>query len=455
MTRAQLSFLRSGTGSILEEVVNEHARADSVTTGQDENHWHFDNSRFTESINHINAQYTRGVVAGLNPNQPNPVGSANAFGFLLHAVQDFYSHTNWVDFDPTRVPLFDTGTGQWAALTPYGEVSRGTNKMIVIEGLTPPAPITAFAKRKHNEVERLVDVFKGPADNREKIGDGLVSGSWFLGAGPLSPPDATIPHGFGTSNVDTESMNKDDDTRTNYQAAYDSAAAQTAHEWERLLNLTHATHGYAGTSVAMGLMVDPAHSVVRTVIGRPEVTVAVTKIRVLDDTDARDPGELNFAFTLYSADFVESVRNEVKSLSIESGNEVPRDSLPAPLTLGANSPRDVVISLQSWDDDNFRAAFNGVLDSSDQALRGVSLDFSRMRFEKKTYTLSTRQLEVTFLVTAVPEPAGVALALFGSIAFWPAARRAVRQRQMRIVFGYSQAFTVVRTGAATTSSRAE
>jgi hypothetical protein len=402
---------------VLEEIVDEHARADSVRPGQSQNHWHFDNSRFSASINHINAQF-RTVVAGLDPNAPNPIGSANAFGFLLHPVQDFYAHTNWVDFDPTNVPLFDSGTGAWFVPAPYSEVTRGTQKMVLIEGLTPPAPITSFTRQVKNGVRRLVDVNKGAQDAPEKIGDGLVSGSWFLplfGGGPLSPPDATSPHGLGAENADNATMNKDDDSRTNYREAFAAASRQTSHEWERLLDLTHTSHGYAGTSIAMGLMVDPAHQSVRTLFGRPEVTVSVTKIKVLDDTDADGAGELNFAFTLYSSDFAESVLKEVTSLAIESGGEVPLQNLPGPLSLEVNSPREAVITLQAWDDDN-RSSGLGILDVNDAVLRGVSLDFSRRRFEKRSYTISTRQLEVTFMVTAVPEPTSLALILTSAFA---------------------------------------
>ncbi|MFP6873569.1 MAG: hypothetical protein VCA55_08660 [Verrucomicrobiales bacterium] len=325
------------------------------------------------------------------------------FGQLLHPVQDFYSHTNWVDYDPTDVPLFESGIGPWIAPSPYGTIRRGALDLIVVEGLDPPAPITGFVIRQTpSGVNRLVDVI---GEDEVVIGLGLVSDA---SSSSLSPPGARIPHGSQDASDDATSISKDTSVRTNHRAAFDAAIRQTRHEWCRLLHLAAASHGQAGAGVAMALMVDPKGSphppgtlCHASGPGALAVEVRVTGIRVLDDTDFIGEGELNFSLVAYTQDFRRSARTEVNSIPVASGENLSGGNLPQPLQLDVDNYDDLVVTLQAWDDDNLTADQDGIFDTSDTVLRGVTLDFSNKPFATGIHRLSSQHLQVTLEIVAV------------------------------------------------------
>ena len=114
MTIDALSFLNDGA---LDESVDEHQFVDTSSVHAASNH--FDNCRFQESADEINAQYhdpsvagAGGVLAEFNPADPSPLDAADEFGQLLHIAQDFYSHSNWIELG--RTDLFEPGTGNWS-----------------------------------------------------------------------------------------------------------------------------------------------------------------------------------------------------------------------------------------------------------------------------------------------------------------------------------------------------
>ncbi len=118
MMRAAL--LDRVSGRALEIMTAANLRQDSIRglLGHDE--YHFDNNAFEESYRYVNEQ--RGfVLAGLLG--AGALSAWIAFGRLTHAVQDFYSHTNYVamwlegsngtrpapsEIDPLRVDLIDS-----------------------------------------------------------------------------------------------------------------------------------------------------------------------------------------------------------------------------------------------------------------------------------------------------------------------------------------------------------
>lgn len=95
------------------------------------------------------------------------------------------------------------------------------------------------------------------------------------------------------------------------------AVAQTRHEWCRLLYLSKAANGLAGTAVPIGLMVDPTKSphpsntpCAPLEEGPIEVTITPTRVRILDDLDSESPGEINLVFTLFTDNFRRSIRTQ-------------------------------------------------------------------------------------------------------------------------------------------------
>jgi hypothetical protein len=131
------------------------------------------------------------------------------------------------------------------------------------------------------------------------------------------------------------------------------------------------------------------------------VEVKVTGIRVIDDTDFFGNGELNFSLVLYTKDFRRSARTEVNSISVASGDNLPAESLPDPLNLDVDNYDDVVVTLQAWDDDNLTADEDGIFDTADEIMRGVTLDFSDKPFEPGIHRLSSDHLEVTVEIVAL------------------------------------------------------
>lgn len=115
---------------------------------------HFDNNRLDESILTVNARVdaARQILLGLAQANPKPAGwrrdfalALIVFGKALHAVQDFYAHSNWVECqkDLVRIgggiddlPMWD-GT-QWGCNTPIGGVSV-TGVQTGYVDIAPPA----------------------------------------------------------------------------------------------------------------------------------------------------------------------------------------------------------------------------------------------------------------------------------------------------------------------------
>jgi len=85
------------------------------------------------SIEYIRSTY-RNAIAYLDPADPDPMVAADRFGKLLHPVQDFYSHTNWInllgitELSPTPASpehLFERTLGEWPLIDLLGPVRDG------------------------------------------------------------------------------------------------------------------------------------------------------------------------------------------------------------------------------------------------------------------------------------------------------------------------------------------
>ena len=126
------TFLRSGVFGDIEEQ-QDWADSGSRTAVP----WiHADDCAFRETATQINSFQSR-AVSTLTPGaQLNPWEASQEFGRSLHPIQDFYSHSNWVElgFPAAQTAragdLVDFGTrlagpnglGPWAAPAPLGTV---------------------------------------------------------------------------------------------------------------------------------------------------------------------------------------------------------------------------------------------------------------------------------------------------------------------------------------------
>jgi hypothetical protein len=214
ITRQALGFLDA---KILDDIVDEHRYVDSALLLSSK--WHFDNCVFKEATENINSQYDK-VLGYLDPAKPDDFNATDEFGQLLHAVQDFYAHSNWVDMG--RRDLIDAGLGRWTVLMPWSKVRPD---VIVIQGETPPAGWQLTRN------ERIVTVTIPGQGNFQ----GLISGTF--GLSDDCPNNIAMGHG---------DLNKDEATRQNFGPARNLAVEQTIHEWCRLESLVLGKYGQAG-----------------------------------------------------------------------------------------------------------------------------------------------------------------------------------------------------------------
>ena len=170
----------------------------------------------------------------------------------LHAVQDFYAHSNWVEMTRAsylynqqivdNLELFDSSLGPWL------EISNDWT-------LVRPNVITSQTKLP-------IDwTWSKPLDGNEKfplIFDDIGNSYWLLMSGDiLSPLDGEVcpieelTFGvFGSTisipiGIHHDELNKDNQGRQLHLEAHSLAQSQTRHEWCRLLHLASDNDDYS------------------------------------------------------------------------------------------------------------------------------------------------------------------------------------------------------------------
>ena len=94
----------------LSDIIKANIKQDGLLGQIGHSHYHFDNNTFTESHVYIQEQRDQ-LFSSLEKIQP--VRARKHFGRLLHSLQDFYAHSNyvtiWLDgFDPRSLPHQDS-----------------------------------------------------------------------------------------------------------------------------------------------------------------------------------------------------------------------------------------------------------------------------------------------------------------------------------------------------------
>jgi hypothetical protein len=195
---------------------------------------HFDDCNFSES-SMIVAQNQAAAVKALDPSLASPSTDAAAvlaFGQSLHTVQDFYSHSNWVELGAEG--LLDDSLAPFPALKGYSILDP--SGIQIVEGNPPsqtavyrqvgtPYPNNAIVYAVTNGTKRL----------------GLISGSVDYEPGEKCPIQVRMTH---------EELNKDNSKNPGRAAQFvkarELAVEQTRHEWCRLVTLTRDAYGDAG-----------------------------------------------------------------------------------------------------------------------------------------------------------------------------------------------------------------
>jgi hypothetical protein len=195
----------------------------------------------------------------LSPNNYDMERVIDDFGKVLHAVQDFYSHSNWVDHQSAgnidAEALIDESFGFFPVLEPYS-VHSGA---MVVQGAdeTPFGPSSLW--REGNLVFVARDGIRYP---------GIITGTVMIGEDD-TPNNVALSHGgLAGAKFVPGSLAKDSCTTLGFSTCNEHeldlhntarrmATDQTRHEFARLCNLTHDFWGNEGSLRLVNTLVKP------------------------------------------------------------------------------------------------------------------------------------------------------------------------------------------------------
>ena len=228
ITATALSFLRPELLSALQAA---NAATDVEFFFVNANH--FDDCNFSGGSAVVQTSEAE-AVSELDPSAPPAADlrAIRAFGHSLHAVQDFYAHTNWIELGGEE--LVDRTLGAFPTLSHYSTIlSTG---FVIVQGAKPKR---AALTRDDDAPYPASAVVTVKLDKRRA--PGLISGTVDYEAGDYCPHSVAMTH---------DELNKDKSTNAGrieqYEAAKTLAILQTEHEWCRLRELTRAHWGDAG-----------------------------------------------------------------------------------------------------------------------------------------------------------------------------------------------------------------
>jgi hypothetical protein len=232
ITASALSFLRPDILTALQ-VANVETDIEFFLVNAN----HFDDCNFTGGSQVVAASQAEAVRA-LDPSLTGPEADLSAlrpFARSLHALQDFYAHTNWIELGGSA--LVDDSLTAFPALRPYSTIA--SSGFVVIQG---PKPKKAALERDEEAAypeSAVVTVKLGKAPRAL----GLISGTVDYEDGDFCPRSVAMTH---------EELNKDKSSNVGREQQHEAAKAlailQTEHEWCRLSELTRAAWGDAGTA---------------------------------------------------------------------------------------------------------------------------------------------------------------------------------------------------------------
>lgn len=354
---------------------------------------------------------SRSVVGLMASPRPNPYDGAFVFGYALHPVQDFYSHSNWFEwFDRSGVaadsiPLFEPTVDLWRA-EPW-------EPLLVPDAVLAQLGVDAVVLAEENgygDWPFTSDVFQPVVSI-----DGLRYAAIHSDINPAIEDECVSGMGVRHSiiNKDTScGMDPSFHAVADHFGAARLATRQTANEWCRMANLVGERWGLPGLGAMLGLWVDP--DAAKTGPGSPhppgtpceapppgpiELSVDVDSIAILPNhgVDYRFKANL----TLYAQDLTRSDRAEA-FVQVDASNEVlSDDEAPGPVTLclTEDQARRSAATIQAWRDIGDAA---GELDDSDEVLAGANARISLSPNALGVRTVDSDDLEVVIEVRDTP-----------------------------------------------------
>ena len=226
ITRDALPFLKS---EILEKIVNGVHDEDKGTDAWYQAN-HFDACAFTQSVDNINEKYHSLLsILSLNPSY-----SPWRFGELLHPIQDFYSHSNWVEL--AKDHIIENGLGYWPTFLGWTSPNSYDQDVLIAQGDLPDG---------WSMTSDIVPEITTPSSEETKKGL-FTHGREFYRLGDDCPGEL---QDWQHSNLNKDDPNPDDygGDLSKYPdlhiKAKSLAVKQTAHEWCRLLDFINLHQG--------------------------------------------------------------------------------------------------------------------------------------------------------------------------------------------------------------------
>ena len=228
-----LNFLKP---DILTKINSGDRSADTIGEfGRRE--YHFNGCDFQGTTENIISLYDQ-VVSSIDDKDT----MAKTFGLLLHPVQDFYAHSNWIELG--RNDLVESSSdSKWPVLKPFQEYKG----VIIVQ-------VGDERKGEHYDIpdgytldrdDKVVHV-----STRDGAYPGLISATSSEYKNNCPYEDMSITH---------HEINKDSESREGYDEARSLAEAQTINEWCRLQNLVEQSHGQDGVQLLIDSWVDDKH----------------------------------------------------------------------------------------------------------------------------------------------------------------------------------------------------
>lgn len=240
LSREALSFLKFGTRWNIA-IENEQ---EDLHLWQDQHH--FSNSFFNESKNKINGKYLD-IRSEANPQSFDSSDVEELFGELLHTVQDFYAHSNWVCYTGLRPTLAEAGLSYWDLGGAYN--TGDPSAAMFLQGSLPsslsiPNPVSKNATASDYLQVDVVNSASGLNFT------GIVS----CGAGDdnQAPEPARIDHKYFFDESNEDDHPSDEAAWKAYHSeAYSMAVQQTEHEFGRLCYLVDQWWGESGLTTLL------------------------------------------------------------------------------------------------------------------------------------------------------------------------------------------------------------
>lgn len=250
------SYLNFLEPEVLSKITKANRGRDTIVfIWRKSDKWHFNDCDFLGTSKNIRKTYDK-VIKNFDPENKSPdfKYAAVKFGQLLHAVQDFYSHSNWVEMNyrgiDKEIPIFENGINEWPILTPWSQY----NDVVIVQGKTNDKDFKQnFKEIIWNPTEKSATIVTKNGE-REK---GLVTGKVYYLRFFYSPFCHKCPKESKALHWDpihdVNEMHKDDKKSKNrleyHEVAINTAITQTLHEWKRLVNLVYVSYGEKGVAI--------------------------------------------------------------------------------------------------------------------------------------------------------------------------------------------------------------